>query len=337
MPRQARIDGPGALHHIICRGIDRRKIFRDDFDRDNFVTRLSTILTDTSTRCYAWAFLSNHLHLLLQTGTTPVSTVMRRLLTGYAVSFNRRHHRSGHLFQNRYKSILCEEEPYLLELLRYIHLNPLRAGVVESLGALAKYPYSGHRTLLSGSSQGWQETGAVLERFGGQRRTAVQKYLSFIADGCSQGKRPDLTGGGLVRSAGGWEQVKSMRQSGAMSKSDERILGGSDFVAAILTQADEVVSRKSDYQRLGIDFDAAVQMAAEALSMPKSDVIAAGKHPQRVKARSLVCYWAVRELGLSATAVGGRLNLTQPAVSRAVVRGEKLAAELGVVFDDRNA
>ncbi len=337
MPRQARIDAPGALHHIICRGIEGRKIFHDDCDRDDFVTRLSLILTDTSTRCYAWALLSNHLHLLLQTGTTSVATVMRRLLTGYAVSFNYRHHRSGHLFQNRYKSILCEEEQYLLELLRYIHLNPLRAGIVLSMDELAKYPYSGHRTLLSGNSQGWQETGAVLERFSEQRRTAVRQYLSFIADGYSQGKRPDLTGGGLVRSAGGWEQVKSMRQSGAMSKSDERILGGSDFVSAILAQADEVVNKKNDYQRLGIDFDAAVQKAAETLSLLKSDVITAGKHPQRVKARSLVCYWAVREMGLSATSVGERLNLTQSAVSRAVVRGEALAAELGIVLGDGNA
>lgn len=90
MPRQARIDGAGTLHHIICRGIERCDIFKDDLDRDDFVTRLGTILVETSTRCYAWALIPNHFHLLLQTGKAPVATVMRRLLTGYATKFNRR-------------------------------------------------------------------------------------------------------------------------------------------------------------------------------------------------------------------------------------------------------
>jgi len=147
MPRKARIDAPGALHHIICRGIERRRIFYDNVDKDGFVKRLSAILSDTSTPCYAWALIPNHFHLLLRTGTAPIATVMRRLLTGYAVSFNRRHHRHGHVFQNRYKSILCQENPYLLELVRYIHLNPLRARVVSGLKKLDRYPYSGHPAL----------------------------------------------------------------------------------------------------------------------------------------------------------------------------------------------
>ena len=98
MPRKARIDAPGASHHIICRGIERRRIFQDNADRDNFIKRISAVLTETSTPCYAWALISNHFHLLLRTGKVPIATVMRRLLTGYAVSFNRRHHRYGHVF-----------------------------------------------------------------------------------------------------------------------------------------------------------------------------------------------------------------------------------------------
>ena len=105
MPRKARIDAPGALHHIIVRGIERRRIFSDDQDRDNFVERLGDIVTETQTCCFAWALIPNHAHILLRTGQTPLATVMRRLLTGYAVSYNRRHRRHGHLFQNRYKSI----------------------------------------------------------------------------------------------------------------------------------------------------------------------------------------------------------------------------------------
>ena len=113
--------------------------FEDDTDRYNFITRLGDILLETKTPCYAWALIPNHFHILTRTGGTPLATVMRRLLTGYAVSFNRRHKRSGHLFQNRYKSILCQEDTYLLELVRYIHLNPLRAGIVSDLKQLARF------------------------------------------------------------------------------------------------------------------------------------------------------------------------------------------------------
>ena len=110
MPRKARIDAPGALHHIIVRGIERKKIFYDDKDRDNFLQRLGNVLIETGTHCFAWALIPNHLHLLLKTGVTPIASVMRRVLTGYAVTFNRRHRRHGQLFQNRYKSILCQQD-----------------------------------------------------------------------------------------------------------------------------------------------------------------------------------------------------------------------------------
>ena len=106
MPRQSRIDAPDALQHVIGRGISRRKIFSNDGDRDDFLKRLSGILSETQTACYAWALIPNHFHLLLRTGVMPISNVMSRLLTGYAAGYNRRHRRYGHLFQNRYKSIL---------------------------------------------------------------------------------------------------------------------------------------------------------------------------------------------------------------------------------------
>ena len=136
MPRKARIDAPGALHHIIARGIENRKIFQDSYDRNNFLDRLGGIISETETRCYAWALMPNHFHLLFKTGLVPLATVMRRLLTGHAVTYNRRHRRHGHLFQNRYKSILCQEYTYLLELVRYIHLNPIRAKLVKDIQEL---------------------------------------------------------------------------------------------------------------------------------------------------------------------------------------------------------
>ena len=131
MPKNARIDAPGSLHHVIIRGIERKKIFRSDFDRKNFVDRLGKLIPETRTDCFAWALLSNHVHLLLRTGLVPISSFMSRLLNGYEVWFNKKYRRHGNPFQNRYKSILCQEDPYLLELVRYIHLDPLRAGLVD--------------------------------------------------------------------------------------------------------------------------------------------------------------------------------------------------------------
>ena len=113
MPRLARLDAPGVLHHIIIRGIERRKIFGDDQDKDNLTDRLSILLPETKTACYAWALMSNHAHFLFRSGNAGISTLMRRLLTGYAIYFNRRYRRHGQLFQNRYKSIICQEDIYL--------------------------------------------------------------------------------------------------------------------------------------------------------------------------------------------------------------------------------
>ncbi len=136
MPRGARLDAPGTLHHVMVRGIEGMNIVEDDEDREYFVTRLGLVATGTGTSVYAWALMSNHAHMLLRSGAAGLSTFMRKLLTGYASYFNRRHKRHGHLFQNRYKSIVCEEEPYFLRLVSYIHLNPLRAGLVGNIEEL---------------------------------------------------------------------------------------------------------------------------------------------------------------------------------------------------------
>jgi REP element-mobilizing transposase RayT len=113
----------------MARGIERRRLFRADRDRDDLLRRLAALAHAGSVSVYAWTLLPNHFHLLVRTTQTPLSRTMRSLLTGYAGAFNRRHRRTGHLFQNRYKSIICEEEPYFLELVHYLHLNPPRAGV----------------------------------------------------------------------------------------------------------------------------------------------------------------------------------------------------------------
>lgn len=329
MPRQARIDAPGALHHIIVRGIEKCNIFNDDIDRKRFVQRLGDILNASQTPCYAWALLPNHFHLLLKTSHTPIATIMRRLLTGHAVYFNRRHRRSGHLFQNRYKSILCQEDNYLLELVRYIHLNPLRANQVSGLKNLDLYPYSGHSVLLGHNKNDWQSVDETLKLFGKKATKARKRYRKFVKKGVNQGRRPELVGGGLIRSVGGWHAFRALDRTDAHFKSDERILGDSDFVEKVLKKAEEKRERKYQLEAEGFTVDRVANRVASIMDLKTEDVWKKGKHPQIVKARSLLCYWAVHELGMTATELAIRIGLTQSAISQSVKRGEVLAAENG--------
>ena len=334
MPRKARIDAPGALHHIIARGIERRKIFLDDDDRENFLERLGSLIAASGTQCFAWALIPNHFHLLLRTGDVPIATLMRRLLTGYAVSFNRRHRRYGHLFQNRYKSILCQTDTYLLELVRYIHLNPLRARLAADMDDLDSYSFCGHSTVIGKSKRPWQSTKYILKRFADQKGLARRRYRSFVQKGVAVGKRTDLIGGGLVRSAGGWAGVKALRKSGEYQKGDERILGDGEFVERVLAQANEQMERKYRIQNRGLKFETVVRHVANLMEMKVEEVLSSGRYKQLVQARSLVCFWAVREANISQAELSRRFAITQPAVSMAVNRGRNIAAETGLEFPE---
>ena len=327
MPRQARIDAPEALHHIICRGIERRKIFRSKSDYNNFITRLAALVAETNTSCYAWALIPNHFHLLLKTGNVPIATVMRRLLTGYAVSFNHRHRRHGHVFQNRYKSVLCQEDAYLLELVRYIHLNPLRSGLVSDLEKLASYPYAGHAALADARPNDWQDIFSVLSLFNKNSFRARRQYVQFVQDGVEQGRRTDLTGGGLVRSVGGWSEVRELSKSRDFYKSDERILGDSDFVGDCLKAAEESYVRKRTIRSRGITLNHLLDIVSAITEVPEAEIMETGKARPRVQARSLLCYWAVRELDMSMTELARETGLSVPAIYMSVQRGAKIVSE----------
>jgi putative transposase len=332
MPRKARIDAPGAFHHIICRGIERRKIFYDNTDRNNFLERFGSILIETSTPCYGWALLPNHFHLLLRTGNASISNVMRRLLTGYAVSFNRRHRRHGHLFQNRFKSILCQENVYLKQLVRYIHLNPLRAKTVDQHSDLIKYPYCGHSAIMGAVKRDFQHVEYVLGLFGEKIAAARRSYHQFVKKGIDQGRQPQLVGGGLLRSSGGWSVLRSLSQAQVHVKGDERILGDSDFVEEVLAKQQEQLERHYWLQSQGYNMDRVLKKVSEVFNIEPTEIRKPSNQPLRVKARSLVCFWAVRELRMSGTKVGKFLKLTQSSVSRAIRRGEKLVEELNLTL-----
>jgi len=325
MPRTARLDAPGVLHHVMIRGIERRKIFRNNKDREDFIERLEILCPGTQTDCYAWVFMPNHAHFLFRTGTDPLSRLMRRLLTGYVIGFNRRHVRSGQLFQNRYKSIICQEETYLRELVRYIHLNPIRAGMVRTLDELKRYKYCGHSPLMGKAKREWQDTDYVLGCFGKGKTEARKKYESFVKEGVTQGRRKELTGGGLIRSLGGWTEARDAFKGGIHVMSDERILGDSDFVDSVISQSEEHYERRHKLRRQGYDLDRIAERVSEVLGMKPDEVFSKGRQDRKVKARSLLCFWAARELGMSHTALAKKLEMSLAGVGCSVERGESIA------------
>ena len=280
MPRQARIDAPGALHHILIRGIEQRGIFEDNKDREDFLERLSKLLQELVTPCYAWALMTNHVHLLLRTGTVPIASVMRQLLTGYAVRFNRRHRRSGHLFQNRYKSILCEEDEYLKQLVAYIHLNPLRAGIVADFAALKDYSFTGHSALMGKKDRPWQDTAYILTLFGRTVSEAKRNLQRYVLKWSGKGRCLELTGGGLVRSAGGWRAVKEAYRVGIQLAGDERILGSSEFVETTLKQAGEAYNRKTRLQSAGMNLSALIAAVCRYLKVDGKELSGPTRRPE---------------------------------------------------------
>jgi len=320
MPRQARLDSPGTLHHVIVRGIEQRRIVDDDTDRNNFVDRMGSLASETHTAVYAWALLTNHYHILLRSGPLGLSKYMKRFLTRYAVFYNRRHHRHGHLFQNRYKSIVVEEDAYFKELVRYIHLNPLRAQMVNSFAALSRYPWCGHSVLLGEVSNDWQDTTYVLRWFGEMVGDAKRLYRQFVKDGIEQGHRSDLMGGGLIRSQGGWAAVKAMRRQGVREKSDERILGSGAFVEQLIQQSDEVRQKQfSTTERL--------REAIEHIERVCSDehidrnALRAGSRRKKISiVRARLVENLVEKWGLSLAEAGRQVGISPSAVAMVLHR-----------------
>lgn len=321
MPREPRLDAPGALHHIMGRGIERTTIFRTDQDREDFLKRLGELCTDGDLIVYAWSLMLNHFHLLARTGRQPISKSMRRLLTGYVVNFNLRHKRHGHLFQNRYKSIICEEDPYLLELTRYIHLNPLRAGIVSDLKGLRYYAWTGHSAIMGRVKREWQDIRTVLAYFG-KRGKGVEKYEQYVKEGVSRGKRPELVGGGLIRSLGGWSQVLSLRRKGIRVASDVRVLGGDAFIQRLLSEADEEEKETLRLMRKIPDLPTLVKRIAEGEGIEESELRSGTRKREVGRVRRLFCQLAIGRMGYPGAGVARFLGVTTSSVNRLAVSEE---------------
>ena len=172
----------------------------------------------------------------------------------------------------------------------------------------------------------WQAIDSVLRLFGKSVSRARQKYRFFVEQGIVLGRRPELTGGGLIRSLGGWGAVKSMRRLREHVKSDERILGDRDFVQSVLSEQNELLEARYRLHSQGYDFGYALTRAAQLTGLEPVQILKPGKQADRLYARSLICHWAIHDLRMTAVAVSKLLGISQPAVTRAAYRGEAIAA-----------
>jgi putative transposase len=320
MPRRARLDAPGTLHHVIVRGIEKRRIVNDVADRKNFIDRLGGLSVDTKTSIYAWAIMTNHAHLLLRSSEMGLSAFMRRLLTGYAVSYNRRHRRWGHLFQNRYKSIVCDEDAYFTELVRYIHLNPLRAKLVKSLSQLDRYRWSGHSVLIGKIERDWQDRDYVLKWFGKKKSEAEAAYRNYVKKAVGEGRRPELVGGGLVRSMGGWSVVKAMRRSGERELSDDRILGGGEFVERIIKEAEEKIRFQLPVSEELQKIDELMTKICKDERVSIEELKAGSRRKEVSEVRKRIAIELVKRHGVALAEVARRVGVSTSGVSKILKR-----------------
>lgn len=320
MPRSARLDIPGALHHIIARGIEQKNIFKKAEDKKFFLEKLEKVLLESDASCFAWTVMDNHFHLLLRTGSTPLSRIMRRVMTSYAVNYNLKNKRSGHLFQNRYKSIICEEDAYLLQLIRYIHVNPLRSKIVVSMDELDQYPYTGHSTIVGNMKCAFLSTDEILAYFSHQKRSALKLYKEFILAGCNEKQRKELTGGGLKRS------LKGMGVNPETEKNqeayDERILGSGEFVETILKKSMNYPPKKN---RIGLD--ELINRVCRCTGIEVNELLSKGRLKHISNTRAIICYLGIRCLGFSASILSHTLSIGHSSVITAAERGKQLVSK----------
>ncbi len=330
MPRMGRLHIDGGCYHVMGRGFERRNIFEKNYDKQDFINRLGTGLETTGFQCFAWSIMPNHYHLLIKVSTRPLSDLMRKLLSGFATAYNRRHDRVGYVFQNRFKSILCDEEQYLLQLVRYIHRNPINAGIVANIDLLDRYPWTGHAALMGNRHVQWQEVEQVLNHFGSSIRAARNKYLSFVTE---VPQRCDFDGGGLIRSYGEWENSSRFRNEHEAKIGDERILGDSSFVERSLNSDNLDIARADELQRAGWSLDELVRRACNYFDTTTRDLQRRDRDGNISKVKGCIVYFATQELGVSTQELARYLNMSRSGVYAANRRGRELLEQLKITLD----
>jgi len=261
MARKPRLHIPGALYHVILRGNARQDIFFTPEDRSAFYGLLAEGVRRFGYRVHAFCLMSNHVHLALQAGDESLSRGLQNLAFRYTRHVNTARKRAGHLFEGRYKAFLVDQDRYGLELVRYIHLNPVRAGMVAEAAA---YPWSGHRAYLGEEVLAWLTTDWVLGQFGVTAGVARRRYARFVAEGAGEGHRDDLYGG----------------------EHDPRVVGEEEFVARSVPP-ETIRARPPELKAIVAAVCRAEGLTAERLFAP-------GRSREPSRARSAVAWLAVR-------------------------------------------
>lgn len=316
------MDAPGALQHVWARGIERRALFHSDADRYDMLRRFATSAASTGLTIYAWSLMPNHLHLVTRTGRISLSRVMKSILGGYAGRFNSRYQRCGHLFQNRFGSSLVADESYLAALVRYVHSNPLRAGLVESLDALEAYRWTGHAALMGRTTLPWQETAEVLSLFGNRVATARDALRHFMQDGLDAGMPECLRGNVVRRTASGIERLSADARGREAWRLDDRVLGSCQSVERLIVESSDSPIEPALVKAARPVVDSILQEVAASHGIDVVDILGGGKRPAAVRARIEFCSRARDGCAWRVAEIAAYLGITKVSVYQLLRRRE---------------
>ena len=312
MGRRVRLDQTDSLHHVMTRTVEKRPLFEDDGDRVIFLDFLSRECSLTGTRILAWALMGTHVHLLVRCADYPLSGFMQRILSSYARCFNRRHDRTGHLFEARFRSILVNDESYLLSVVRYIHLNPVSSGTVSSVGDLGKYAWTGHRAIVSGVGIIGQDIDGVLALFGGNKIEAMSSYLNMME---SDSPAWEYAGEGFIL---GRKGVVSSRLSDLISMDSPRRTGLLGDVESSAAVARSVIGSGSIAVRNRAEHEKVEAILSETLSrfdLNPGSLTGSSRNGAITEARAFAAKRLVTEAGLSFSETGRLLGMTRQGVN----------------------
>jgi REP element-mobilizing transposase RayT len=294
MARKPRAEVEGGLYHVITRGNNRRQIFNSPADYKKFLLLLAVQKTNLPFLLYAYCLMTNHVHLLLERQASAVGRIMHRLLTGYAQYYNRRYRRVGHLLQGRHKAILCQSERYLCELVRYIHLNPVRAGMVSRP---EDYEYSSHRAYLGREPAGIVNVDPVLRHFGAKREVARERYRKFVAAGIKQGHCEEF-----------------------YAAEEGRILGSEEFIDATIHRIGEINrsnrgAKKKEFPGCEVELERLVAAVETVCNIPREDFCGTSKSAPAVRAKEMLILIGL-QLGASMKVLWEIIGISPSALSR---------------------
>jgi len=306
----------------MARSLDGIMLFRDDQDRAQFLRLLETYLRMDVCRCYAWALMSNHYHLVLRPGESGLAPIMKPLNMRYAQYHGRKYQRRGYLFFDRYKSIASQDQGYIEQMVRYVHLNPVRSGACRDLRALDRYAWTGHSALMGHVSRPFQDTSTVLRKFGRSIGDARAAYREFLAEGLASGDEDGLWA--VIRRSNASQQKG--RQPGCW------VIGDPEFVKRTLANDRARRLRVSRFDRDGWTLDRLCAEVASRFGVPAEQLGRRSRGGDASAARKCFAYVGCRQFGLKGSQVAQHLGVEGATVSAMLRTGERIALERRVTI-----